>query len=74
MFGVPGWRLGWIIVYNRGNYFDKLKKHLDNYLVIPMCPSSIVQHSLRKILFGIPQDYFDNFYNTLASRSVFLYD
>lgn len=31
VYSVPGWRLGWVIAYNRGGYFDELIKNLDGF-------------------------------------------
>ena len=54
IYMVPGWRLGWIIVYNRHGYFDKVKDHLSNYLRIPFHPCSLIMHALPKILKDTP--------------------
>ena len=31
VFQVPGWRLGWLITYNRHGYLDVVKDHLTKY-------------------------------------------
>jgi tyrosine aminotransferase len=47
---LPGWRLGWIIVYNRHNHFDKVLTHLDNLQKMIFPPTSFIQYALPKIL------------------------
>lgn len=50
IFGVPGWRLGWIIVYNREGYFDEILAAMQRLSMIWLHPSSVIQHALIKIL------------------------
>lgn len=47
---VPGWRLGWAIVYNRGGYFDNILANMQKLAMIWLHPSSLVQQALVKIL------------------------
>lgn len=50
IYGVPGWRLGWVIVYNRHGYFDDILDKMKKLSMIWLHPCSIVQHALIKIL------------------------
>lgn len=50
IYGVPGWRLGWVIVYNRGGYFDEILAHMKKVSMIWLHPCSLVQQALVKIL------------------------
>mmetsp|Transcript_7593 Transcript_7593/g.6955 ORF Transcript_7593/g.6955 Transcript_7593/m.6955 type:complete len:104 (+) Transcript_7593:564-875(+) len=34
VFCVPGWRLGWVILYNYTGYFDKVKDNLGKLMMI----------------------------------------
>lgn len=47
---VPGWRLGWVIVYNRDGYFDSILANMQKLAMIWLHPSSLVQKALVKIL------------------------
>jgi tyrosine aminotransferase len=50
IYGVPGWRLGWIIVHNRGGYFDDILAKMKTISMIWLHPCSLIQHALIKIL------------------------
>lgn len=47
---VPGWRLGWVICYNRNGYFDDILENMKKVAMIWLHPSSLVQRALIKIL------------------------
>ena len=47
---VPGWRLGWIIVYNREGYFDNILPNMQKLSMIWLHPCSLIQKSLIRIL------------------------
>jgi tyrosine aminotransferase len=50
IYGVPGWRLGWITVYNRGGYFDDILAGMQKLCMIWLHPTSVVQRALITIL------------------------
>merc|ERR1711970_1709945 len=60
-FLVPGWRMGWIVIYDRNHVFDQeVRKG-------PLCMSqriigsnTLVQGALPTILKSTPQSFFDN--------------
>jgi tyrosine aminotransferase len=54
LYQVPGWRLGWVIVYNRHGYLDVVKDHIVKYLRIPYHPCTLIQYALPKILMDTP--------------------
>lgn len=49
-YALPGWRLGWTIVYNNGGYFDKVIENLHKHAMILLHPNSLVQAALPRIL------------------------
>lgn len=53
IYALPGWRLGWTIVYNNGGYFDKVIDNLHKHAMIQLHPTSLVQAALPKILKGV---------------------
>lgn len=69
IYCVPGWRCGWTIVYNRGGYFDKVIDNLGKHSMILLHPSSIVQHSLPKILGEVPESFFTDLKGKLKEAS-----
>ena len=59
IYCVPGWRLGWMIVYNRGGYLDLVLDNLGKHSMIQIHPSSIVQAALPRILDEVPTSHFE---------------
>jgi len=74
VYQVPGWRLGWIIVYNRHGYLDIVREHILNYLRIPFHPCSLVMHALPKILKETPDSYLGEYAAQLAKSSNYVYE
>ncbi len=70
---VPGWRLGWVIAYNRSGYFDLIIKNLDQYQKIHYPPASILQYALPKIFARVPDSYFKDFNTKLFDKADYLY-
>lgn len=60
IYCVPGWRVGWAIVYNNHNYFDKVIVNLNKHSMIQLHPSTLVLGALPSILEKTPQTFFDN--------------
>jgi len=50
IFALPGWRLGWTIVYNNGGYFDDVIDNLHRHAMIQLHPNSLAQAALPRIL------------------------
>lgn len=50
IYALPGWRLGWTIVYNNGGYFDEVIENLHKHNMIQLHPNSLVQAALPRIL------------------------
>jgi tyrosine aminotransferase len=50
IYCLPGWRLGWTIVYNNGGYFDNVIDNLHKHAMIQLHPTSLVQAALPRIL------------------------
>lgn len=58
IYCVPGWRLGWTIVYNNQGYFDRVIDNMGKHAMIQLHPNSLVQHSLPNILANVPDTFF----------------
>lgn len=65
IFCVPGWRLGWSIIYNHQGYFDKVVDHMGKQSMIILHPCSLVQAAVPRILAETPESHFDNMRNRL---------
>lgn len=68
-FLVPGWRMGWVIVHDRNNILDDIRKGIANLSTRILGPCSILQAALPSILRNTPQSFFDNLVNTLYVSS-----
>ncbi|TNV78478.1 hypothetical protein FGO68_gene7254 [Halteria grandinella] len=73
VYQVPGWRLGWIIVYNRHGHLDIVKDHISKFMRIPFHPCSLIMHALPRILKETPQSYLDDYCKQLATSSEQVY-
>merc|ERR1712123_567473 len=60
-FLVPGWRLGWIIIYDRNHHFDReVRKGLMCMSQRIIGANTLVQGALPTILKSTPKSFFDN--------------
>lgn len=68
-FVVPGWRLGWIIVHDRHNAFDEVRKGLGNLSSRILGSNTLVQGALPAILRNTPQKFYDELVETLQNHA-----
>ncbi|KAF7997975.1 hypothetical protein HCN44_009373 [Aphidius gifuensis] len=74
-FLVPGWRMGWIIIHDPLNIFDKeIRKGLQCLSQRIIGSNTIVQGALPTILKNTPQIFFDNVINLLYNHSKLIYN
>jgi len=60
-FLVPGWRMGWIVIYDRNHVFDQeVRKGLLCMSQRIIGSNTLVQGALPTILKSTPQSFFDN--------------
>ncbi|XP_076448887.1 tyrosine aminotransferase-like [Babylonia areolata] len=59
-FLVPGWRLGWIVVYDRNNIFSEVRQGLMRLSQRILGPNTLVQAALPDIFANTPQDFFQS--------------
>lgn len=59
-FMIPSVRLDWVVVCDRGNKLEKVRKGLQNIAGRNFYPNSTIQHALPRILNEIPQSYHDD--------------
>lgn len=74
VYQVPGWRCGWIIIYNRHGYLDIVKDHITKYLRIPFHPNTLILNALPKIFKEQPDSYLDDYCTKLAESSNWIYE
>ncbi|CAO1417172.1 unnamed protein product [Diamesa hyperborea] len=73
-FVVPGWRLGWIVVHDRHNAFEGLRKGLINLSSRILGSNSLVQGALPAILKNTPQNFYDELVETLQKHAETAYN
>lgn len=68
-FIAPGWRLGWIIIHDRHNAFDEVRKGLESLSMRILGPNSLVQGALPAILNATPQNFHENLVESLQNSA-----
>jgi tyrosine aminotransferase len=61
LFCVPGWRLGWMIVYNNKNYFDEFLKSVTTTTQLFLSAPTLVQAALPEMLLNTPPEFHENY-------------
>lgn len=69
IYCLPGWRVGWSIVYNHQGYFDQVVDHMGKQSMILLHPCSLVQAALPKILAETPQSHFEGMKDKLRASA-----
>ena len=69
-FLVPGWRIGWIIIYDRDQVFDhEIRKGLMCMSQRIIGSNTFIQGALPTILKNTPQSFYDNTINTVKNNA-----
>lgn len=74
IYCLPGWRLGWNIVYNNHGYFDKVIENLHKHNMIQLHPNSLVQFALPKILAEVKEDFMMSMKSKLKDTADYAYE
>lgn len=59
-FLAPGWRLGWIVVHDRGGVLKEVKQGLAKLSGVTLCANTVIQGALPDILKNTPQPFYDD--------------
>ena len=69
-FLVPGWRMGWIVIYDRGHVFDQeVRKGLLCMSQRIIGSNTLVQGALPTILANTPKSFFDDTISVIQSNA-----
>ncbi|XP_039707732.1 tyrosine aminotransferase isoform X1 [Pteropus medius] len=72
---VPGWRLGWILIHDRGDIFgNEIPNGLVKLSQRIMGPCTVVQGALKSILRRTPQEFYRNTLSVLKSSADLCYE
>ncbi|KAK2587924.1 hypothetical protein KPH14_004015 [Odynerus spinipes] len=74
-FLVPGWRMGWIIIHDRQNVFEReIRKALQCLSQRIIGSNTLIQGALPAILRNTPQRFYDDVMSTLHMHSKLAYN
>ncbi|XP_052747612.1 tyrosine aminotransferase-like [Galleria mellonella] len=74
-FLVPGWRMGWLVIHDRQDIFNKeIRKGLRNLAGRLLGPNKLIQHALPTILKSVPQSFFDSVMSFIESQAKLAYE
>ncbi|XP_058956402.2 tyrosine aminotransferase [Pocillopora verrucosa] len=74
-FLVPGWRLGWVIIYDKNEAFEsEVRTGLIALSQQILGPNTLIQGALPEILTKTPQSFFDNTMRTIQKNAEILYE
>lgn len=74
-FLVPGWRLGWIVIYDRNNIFaEEVRKGLLCMSQRIIGSNTLIQGALPTILKSTPKSFFDSTINTVMKNATLAYN
>ncbi|EME26768.1 tyrosine aminotransferase isoform 2 [Galdieria sulphuraria] len=73
-FLVPGWRLGWIIVYDHHNVFSQVREGLERLSTLIMGANSLIQAALPKIIQNVPTSWHLSVLRNLHMQANYSYE
>ncbi len=59
MYCLPGWKIGWVIVYNYSGFFDEVLPLMAKHQGILDTPNTLSMHAVVGILGDTPEAYFE---------------
>lgn len=68
---VPGWRLGWILIYDRNDILKDVREGIGRLTTLILGANTLVQGALEDILFKTPKSYYENLIKTLKEHAEF---
>ncbi|KAM3964772.1 tyrosine aminotransferase-like [Aphomia sociella] len=73
-FLVPGWRMGWLVIHDRNNIFNKeIRRGLRNLSGRLLGPNKLIQQALPTILKTVPQSFFESMMSFIESQAKLAY-
>jgi tyrosine aminotransferase len=65
---VPGWRVGWVVLHDRGGVFKQIRRGIANLSQTQLHPNTVFQTALPTIL-QTPQSFFDGVVDVLRGNA-----
>lgn len=69
MFLVPGWRCGWIIIYDKFNYCIEFRSALTKIKNMLLHPAPFIMQAIPEIFSKLPQNYFEELMEKVRIRA-----
>lgn len=66
---VPGWRLGWIMIYDKQGHFQEVRQGLARLATLILGPNTIVQGATAQILNETPDSFYQELNDTLRQHA-----
>lgn len=70
---VPGWRVGWILIFDRDGIFKDVRDGLGRLTTLILGANTLVQNAMEEIL-SEPQDYIKGLNTVLEKHAMFAYE
>ena len=69
MFLVPGWRVGWVIIYDKHNRLGEIRDAMYRIKNMLLHPPPFIMQAIPRIFKDIPKNYFSNVMNKVKERA-----
>jgi len=66
---VPGWRLGWILIYDPIGAFSEVREGIISLTQLILGPNTLIQYALPRILNETPAKFYENTINVLKHNA-----
>ncbi|CAG8677900.1 308_t:CDS:2, partial [Racocetra fulgida] len=66
---VPGWRVGWIFVYDQNGILDEIRDALFSLSNLILGANSLIQYSIPDIIFNTPNEFYEDTNNKLEHNA-----
>eukprot|EP00123_Amoebidium_parasiticum_P020842 comp5742_c0_seq1/m.1607 comp5742_c0_seq1/g.1607 ORF comp5742_c0_seq1/g.1607 comp5742_c0_seq1/m.1607 type:complete len:419 (-) comp5742_c0_seq1:145-1401(-) len=71
---VPGWRMGWILMYDRIGALDEIRVGIENMTQVLCGPNALVQGAMHEILHSTPYEFYVGLNKTLQEHAELSFD
>ena len=72
-FLVPGWRCGWILIYDKYKRLTQVREAINRIKYMLLHPPPFIANALPRILSEIPEDYMPNMMGKIKKRAELVY-
>ncbi|CAG8593913.1 2511_t:CDS:2, partial [Racocetra persica] len=66
---VPGWRVGWVFIYDQNGILDEIRDALFSLSNLILGANSLIQYSIPDIIFNTPNEFYEDTNNKLEHNA-----